>query len=139
MVPNKYPVVTPQEGADVPDPLAVGRGDPDLFTSMPAVGFHEVIVHSPQHLRSITDLSPEQFDLALLGWRERVRAHSDLAYIHVIVNEGPSAGASLEHTHAQLYGLSFVPTIVARERERSPPTTPEPWAAVSFAICCRRR
>lgn len=117
-VPNKYPVVTPQDGAEAPDPLAVGRGDPELFTSMPAHGFHEVIVHSPQHLRSITDLSPEQFDLALLGWRERVHAHADLAYIHLIVNEGPSAGASLEHTHAQLYALSFVPTVVARERER---------------------
>jgi UDPglucose--hexose-1-phosphate uridylyltransferase len=34
------------------------------------------------------------------------------------VNEGPAAGASLEHTHAQLYGLPFVPALIARERER---------------------
>ena len=38
--------------------------------------------------------------------------------MHLIVNEGPLAGASLEHTHAQLYALPFVPAEVARERER---------------------
>jgi UDPglucose--hexose-1-phosphate uridylyltransferase len=34
------------------------------------------------------------------------------------VNEGRDAGASLPHTHAQLYALPFVPAAVARERER---------------------
>ena len=51
-------------------------------------------------------------------WRERMRVHSDSAYVHVIVNEGKEAGASLPHTHAQLYALPFVPAAVARERER---------------------
>ena len=36
----------------------------------------------------------------------------------VIVNERREAGASLPHTHAQLYALDFVPAAVARERER---------------------
>jgi UDPglucose--hexose-1-phosphate uridylyltransferase len=36
----------------------------------------------------------------------------------LIVNERREAGASLEHTHAQLYALGFVPGEVARERER---------------------
>ena len=36
----------------------------------------------------------------------------------MIVNEGREAGASLPHTHAQLYALGFVPAAVARERER---------------------
>ena len=48
-----------------------------------------------------------------------MRAHAgDASYCHLIVNEGPDAGGSLEHTHAQLYALDFVPTAVARERER---------------------
>ena len=48
-----------------------------------------------------------------------MRAHDDAAYLHLIVNEGPEAGASLEHTHAQLYALDFVPAEIARERERA--------------------
>jgi UDPglucose--hexose-1-phosphate uridylyltransferase len=51
-------------------------------------------------------------------WRERMLAQPEAAYVHVIVNEGRAAGASLPHTHAQLYGLPFVPAAVARERER---------------------
>ena len=38
--------------------------------------------------------------------------------MHLIVNERREAGASLPHTHAQLYALDFVPARVARERER---------------------
>ena len=47
-----------------------------------------------------------------------MRAHADAAFVHVSVNEGKGAGASLPHTHAQLYALPFVPAAVARERER---------------------
>jgi len=45
--------------------------------------------------------------------------HADAAYVHTIVNERPEAGASLPHTHAQLYALDFVPASIARERERA--------------------
>jgi len=51
-------------------------------------------------------------------WRERMRVHADASYTHVIVNERREAGASLPHTHAQVYALGFVPAAVARERER---------------------
>ena len=56
--------------------------------------------------------------LAVDAWRERMRAHADAACRHLIVNERKEAGASLPHTHAQLYALDFVPAAVARERER---------------------
>ena len=48
------------------------------------------------------------------AWRERMRAHSSSAYVVVIVNEQREGGASLPHTHAQLYALDFVPAAVAR-------------------------
>jgi UDPglucose--hexose-1-phosphate uridylyltransferase len=119
-VPNKFPLLAEGRPAEPVDPLSEGRGDPQLFSSAAAVGVHEVIAHTPEHLSSISDLSPEQTALALEGWQERAAALDDagLSYVHVMVNEGQAAGASLEHTHAQIYGLGFVPTVVARERER---------------------
>jgi UDPglucose--hexose-1-phosphate uridylyltransferase len=48
-----------------------------------------------------------------------MREHADSAYVQLIVNERREAGASLPHTHAQLYALDFVPAAVARERERA--------------------
>ena len=104
------------------DPLrASSRArEPDLFASQPAEGAHEVIVHGPEHVTSMAALSDERFAGAVEAWRVRMRAHAESAsLVHLIVNEGPDAGASLAHSHAQLYAMGFVPTEVARERERA--------------------
>ena len=118
VVPNLYPALAPGDAEDTADPLGHGRGQPELFASRPAVGGHEVIVNAPVAAGSIGELHPEQLELAMDTWRERMRAHDGASYVHVIVNEGREAGASLPHTHAQLYALPFVPSAVARERER---------------------
>ena len=129
VVPNLYPALAQdgdEEAADSggfsssADPLAASRraGEPDLFSTRPARGAHEVIVNAPEHATSIAELSEERFAEAVSVWRERMRAHAEAAYCQLIVNEGAGAGASLEHSHAQLYALSFVPATVARERER---------------------
>jgi UDPglucose--hexose-1-phosphate uridylyltransferase len=103
------------------DPLrASTRGTaPDLFASIPADGAHEVLVNAPEHVVSMAQLTEERFDAAVSFWRERMRALApEASCLHLIVNEGVEAGASREHTHAQLYALRFVPAEVARERER---------------------
>jgi UDPglucose--hexose-1-phosphate uridylyltransferase len=46
-----------------------------------------------------------------------MRAHPGSSCLHLIVNERKEAGASLPHTHAQLYAMDFVPAAIARERE----------------------
>jgi UDPglucose--hexose-1-phosphate uridylyltransferase len=143
VVPNLYPALaTPggalvdQEATKAPpsgtaadagafasagDPLLATRraGEPDLFSSRPAEGAHEVLINSPEHLTAMAELSDDQLAAAVATWRERMRAHREASYLQLIVNEGGAAGASLEHTHAQLYALPFVPPAVARERERA--------------------
>jgi UDPglucose--hexose-1-phosphate uridylyltransferase len=47
-----------------------------------------------------------------------MRAHAGAAWVHLCVNEGSAAGATIPHTHAQLFALDFVPAAIARERER---------------------
>jgi UDPglucose--hexose-1-phosphate uridylyltransferase len=91
-----------------------------MFASTQAAGAHEVVIHSPEHATSLAELSEERFAGAVAAWRERMRAGAeDASYVHLIVNEGSDAGASLEHSHAQLYALRFVPAAIARERERA--------------------
>jgi len=117
VVPNLYPALAPGE-PDSPDPPAAARGEPQLFATRPASGAHEVVVNGPEPVSSLHDLGTEQLGVAMGVWRERMRIHSAAAYAHLIVNEGQLAGASLPHTHSQLYALPFVPSTVARERER---------------------
>jgi UDPglucose--hexose-1-phosphate uridylyltransferase len=124
VVPNLYPALSPADGngdrAHPADEHAyAGRGQPELFTSMPASGAHEVIINGPQSVLSLAELPTAQVVEAVDTWRERMRAHAGSAYLQLIVNERREAGASLPHTHAQLYALDFVPATVARERERA--------------------
>jgi UDPglucose--hexose-1-phosphate uridylyltransferase len=142
VVPNLYPALGERGGAESGSPMGAGAtsasaeagafassgdpllasrraGEPDLFSSRPAGGAHEVIVNSPKHVTAMAELDEEQFAVAVETWRERMRAHAGAPYVQLIVNEGGGAGASLEHSHAQLYALPFVPAAVARERERA--------------------
>ena len=109
---NKYPALIGEAQAPERD------AHPDLYTAQPATGGHEVIVNAAEPVTNLAALSTEQVILAVDTWRERIRAHADAACKHLIVNERREAGASLPHTHAQLYALDFVPAAVARERER---------------------
>jgi UDPglucose--hexose-1-phosphate uridylyltransferase len=112
VVPNLYPALS--ENSPHPEPEA----NPDLFWAGPARGAHEVIVNAPDPVMSLSELRPEQVEAAMEVWRERMRTHREASYVHLIVNERREAGASLPHTHAQLYALDFVPAAIARERER---------------------
>jgi UDPglucose--hexose-1-phosphate uridylyltransferase len=112
VVPNLYPALS--ENSPHPEPEA----NPDLFWAGPAQGAHEVIVNAPDPVISLSELRPEQVEAAMEVWRERIRTHREASYVHLIVNERREAGASLPHTHAQLYALDFVPAAIARERER---------------------
>jgi UDPglucose--hexose-1-phosphate uridylyltransferase len=117
VVPNLYPALAPGDGAPGQTPGADELAD--MFTAMPATGAHEVIVNGPQPVLSLAELPVEQVVAAVEIWRERMRAHAGSACLQLIVNERREAGASLPHTHAQLYALDFVPAAVARERERA--------------------
>ena len=112
VVPNRYPALAADAREREPDP------HPELFTALPGRGAHEVIVNSPEPVCSLSSLSVQQVQVAVEVWRERMRAQGSAAYVHVCVNERSEGGATQPHTHAQLFALSFVPAIVARERER---------------------
>ena len=66
-MPNKYPLLEPGEPARAEDPLASGRGDPELLVAGTATGHHEVIVHTPEHRASMTELDEAQFERAVDG------------------------------------------------------------------------
>jgi UDPglucose--hexose-1-phosphate uridylyltransferase len=121
VVPNLYPALDASEGQREQQPdcrRGATPGEDELFRSLPARGAHEVIVNGPQPVQSLAELPLEQVLAAVEAWRERMRTHGASACVQLIVNERAEAGASLPHTHAQLYALDFVPAAVARERER---------------------
>ncbi len=114
VVPNAYPAFSGE------DPFVVTNRGP-VFTQGTAGGIHEVLVLSPEHHASWSMVSPEQIGLVMAAIRDRVEEHAlrpNLRYSQVIVNSGREAGASVEHPHAQLLGMSFVPRELSEEQTR---------------------
>lgn len=86
------------------------RAVPNLF---PLADIHEVLVPTPHHATSTRELSTSEWEAALTLWLLRSRHHApryaDGCYVHLLVNDGKGAGASLEHTHAQLLVVPETP------------------------------
>jgi UDPglucose--hexose-1-phosphate uridylyltransferase len=110
VVPNKYPAL-----------LATGRPDPvqqGIYFGCDPVGAHEVIVETPRHVASLTELTAEETRLLMLAYCDRIRAIQNMPgikYALVFKNVGPEAGASLEHAHSQVVATPMVPSEVQRE------------------------
>lgn len=105
VLPNLYPAFYGNE------PMTVSQRGP-LFVQAPASGIHEVLVLSPSHDAQWADLEDRQVGLVMAAIRDRIEDHAELSavqYTQVIVNHGREAGASLEHPHAQLLGIPFIP------------------------------
>lgn len=141
VVPNKYPAVSPSESA-VPawsasrdsllsrGPATIGDagGTADkghhahgLFQSRRMTGGHEVIVESPHHVTSLTDLNAEQATAVFTAYAERIRhwrSQASVRYATVFKNVGAAAGASLRHSHSQLIATDAVPPAVASTGSR---------------------
>lgn len=120
-VPNRFPALD-QTGAiheELIDPLSATRGMPQLLQKGAARGSHEVIINHPEPIQSLVEVSADELTNVLRVWALRIAAHADkAACVHVALNEGAQGGATIAHTHAQLYALPFVPQVLARERER---------------------
>ena len=108
-MPNLYPALSPATARRTATRSRPAAASPTCSPAGPATGAHEVVINAPDSVSSLGELEAEQVETAMSVWRERMRTHAGAAYVHVIVNEGKEAGASLPHTHAQLYALPFVP------------------------------
>ncbi len=104
VVPNKYPAL-----ADVGD-ISQPTGSP--YVGLSGVGGHEVIVESPKHCLSMSELSEGQVEEVLRAYRQRlIFLKNDQRWKSILIykNEGSAAGATLEHVHSQLLALPIVP------------------------------
>jgi UDPglucose--hexose-1-phosphate uridylyltransferase len=104
---------TPPETLRVGDPWRV-RVVPNLY---PAFERQEVVIHTPEHVRSFADLSDQQVTLVAETWQQRIAAAHDegFEYVHTLINEGRLAGASLPHSHSQLVWMREEPPAVSGE------------------------
>ncbi|MFH1111789.1 MAG: DUF4931 domain-containing protein [Patescibacteria group bacterium] len=96
VVPNKYP--------------AVALNNPKAY------GQQEVVVETPNHNLHIEDFSPKHLVKILQTYVARTRSimkNSKIEYILIFKNNGGRAGASILHSHSQIFATSFLPPHLA--------------------------
>lgn len=92
VIPNKYP--------------AISLDNPQAY------GTQEVIVETENHAKELEDLP--QTHIAKLLWIYSLRTkaiskNKKIEYILIFKNSGGAAGASLIHSHSQIFATSFLP------------------------------
>lgn len=107
---NKYSALDPTVGVL---PL-----DEQYVMEAPAHGYCKVIVLSPDHNEQLEQMNDLQLERV---FREYFRVFKELdrergiEYVFEFENRGRSIGVSLDHPHAQVYALPFIPAKIGCE------------------------
>jgi len=110
VVPNKFPALQ-IEGE-------LNRRGEGLYDKMNGIGAHEVIIETTDHDAEMSQFPVEHIERLFEVYRERVldlRKDDRFKYILIFKNQGEAAGASLEHSHAQLIATPIIPRRVIAE------------------------
>lgn len=92
-----------------PDIYRIGGEDQDknwsvrvINNKFPFAPIHEVIIHTPEHLQTLTELSVEQIKLVIETFVNRFNTHIKQGTVCIFSNSGRDAGESINHSHSQL-------------------------------------
>ena len=106
IVPNKYPSL-------VESAPAQGGGP---YSSLERDGSQDIVIPSPQHKLSFSELTPEEAELAIRACQHRNRellVGSSIKHVMIFLNCGLEAGASLGHIHLQIMASPLVSSHIA--------------------------
>jgi len=116
VVPNKFPAFTMGNKSEVS--MLGMQENLGIYLRMQGLGVHEVIVNSPDHFKSLALLTEDEVGLVIDAYRSRlldIKNNPGVEYVLIIVNHGKEAGASIEHSHSQLFGTPIIPPLITEE------------------------
>jgi UDPglucose--hexose-1-phosphate uridylyltransferase len=100
----------------LPDPAESVRTDGIFFEAAPAAGTCRVICFSPDHGKTLPELSSAQIRTVVDTWAYQEAELSEKhAYVQLFENKGAMMGCSSPHPHGQIWATSYVPAEPARE------------------------
>lgn len=111
VIPNKYPAFVRAQDSE----FEIHH----LFIRQPSVGSHEVIItydhgnHTPKQPLWLIEKMLQAYQKRILD----LKKDPQIKYVHIFINEGDEAGASIGHPHSQLVALTFIPEMIQRELE----------------------
>ena len=101
---------------DIPAPPV---SDDPLFMTQAVNGTCRVVCFSPDHSKTIPDLSRAELISVINVWAEQVSELSaDYHWVQVFENKGAAMGCSNPHPHGQIWCIDALPNEARKEEER---------------------
>lgn len=110
---NKFPAFTANISSTTTD---------NFYEVASAQGECEVIVYSPNHQATLTNLSELEIQSLIAVWADRfteLGQRDYIKYVYIFENKGREIGVTLPHPHGQIYTFPFIPPVVERELNSS--------------------
>lgn len=98
---------------DTPD---VPESNNPLFRSQGARGLGRVICFSPDHSKTLPELSSDKIRKVIDTWDEQINElGQDYVWVQAFENKGVMMGCSQPHPHGQVWANSFLPNEIERK------------------------
>lgn len=113
-IPNLYPAFTPPKQTE--DEKKIMQNERLLN----AIGHHEVVVESPDHINEPADTQLSQLELVINAYIDRLdelNAKPYVKYVSIFRNYRLEAGASLSHAHSQIITTPIIPPLILEEQK----------------------
>jgi UDPglucose--hexose-1-phosphate uridylyltransferase len=110
VVRNKYPAL--EAGGSVENRRS------GIYDKMDGMGFHEVVIETPEHGRLLEQMPEEAVADVVRTFALRVKEikkDARIKYVMIFKNHGRNAGASLLHPHSQIIAMPMAPLRVMQE------------------------
>lgn len=100
----------------LPDSSDIGEGGNPIFRDAPATGTCRVICFSPDHGKTLPEMSASAICAVVDIWAaQEAELSATHAYVQIFENKGATMGCSSPHPHGQIWATDYVPAEPARE------------------------
>lgn len=114
VIPNKFPAVDKGEKTKL-------ETHNKFFTFADAVGYHEILIETPNHSEQLWDFDEKRLFEVLDVYKERLielKKRENVKYVSIFKNHGKEGGASIFHSHTQIIAYNLLPPTI-QEKEKA--------------------
>jgi UDPglucose--hexose-1-phosphate uridylyltransferase len=120
VIPNKYP------SFELASRAGYGQNEVETdvgpYKAAQYPGEQELIIASPRHVASLSELTDEELHVSFAAYQERIKRLATLNHIEhamLFMNCRLTAGASLSHVHTQLIGSPLISGLLQERNRRN--------------------
>lgn len=112
--------VVPNRNSDLRTGELQKRGQTGVYDLQNAVGIHETVIETGEHVNRFSELSPQQIVAVLKTFQQRNGEHKKnhlLKGVLIYKNQGRGSAGLFDHARSNIISLPFIPKAISDELE----------------------